>query len=325
MRITRSMLHADLQPFFHRACFLKILAREKWLVLLTDYLTKKALINKPSDRLNCEEVYIQSNYDTWQIRTKIYKPKSWRKREDVALPLMLYFHGGGYIMGCPESYANVIESYIAARPCIVIAPDYRKAYTQPYPAGFNDCYDTLLWAFENAESLGANSQQIIVAGHSAGGGMTAAVTLRARDESKVPISFQMPIYPMIDDRQPYDPGRYIEAPVWDSTTNCIGWNAYLSRLQDSGSLIPATAAPARNTDYRDFPPTISYIGTFDPFLEETRNYIKAIAKEGIDVIYKEYERCFHGSEYLLPNTAISKEMREFSIEAYTKFYDRYLS
>ena len=58
---------------------------------------------------------------------------------------MLYIHGGGYLIGSPEGADEVIKRFIDRRPCIVIAPDYRKAYERPYPAGFQDCYDTLLW------------------------------------------------------------------------------------------------------------------------------------------------------------------------------------
>ena len=82
----------------------------------------------------------------------------------------------------------------------MVAPDYRKALDELYPAALNDCYDTLLWMRDNAESLNIRSEKFAVGGHSAGGGLTAAVTLKVFDTQDVKIAFQMPIYPMIDHR-----------------------------------------------------------------------------------------------------------------------------
>lgn len=121
------------------------------------------------------------------------------------------------------------ERLLQSRPCVIIAPDYRKAFTKPFPARLNDCYDTLLWARANAETLGITGK-VMIAGDSAGGGLTAAVTLRALDTQNVDIAFQMPIYPMIDDQQSVDPSSYVKAPIWHTAANKSGWNAYLSDL-----------------------------------------------------------------------------------------------
>ena len=134
---------------------------------------------------------------------------------------MLYFLGG-YIFGCPELYPEIIQRFITTRPCVVIAPDYRKAETEP-SGGFNDCYDTLLWAKANALDLVINPDRFVIAGHSAGGGLTAAVTLKCRDTNEIDIAFQMPIYPMIDHLQPSDGDRHMETLVWDTELNRIGW------------------------------------------------------------------------------------------------------
>ncbi|GIS21085.1 MAG: hypothetical protein CM15mP120_30010 [Pseudomonadota bacterium] len=82
----------------------------------------------------------------------VYKPL----QQDRPLPLLIYFHGGGYVLGAPEMSADVLERFINTRPCVVVAPDYRKAYTEPFPAGFNDCYETLLWAPTTQEQLGCS-------------------------------------------------------------------------------------------------------------------------------------------------------------------------
>lgn len=320
MRISRQMLHWELQPYFLRTSVLKVMFRYKWITRLANRLFDRLFRGKEIEGLNCAEKYVTSSDGSYQIRTRIYKPSDTSNK----LPVMVYCHGGGYITGNPEQSHEFFKQYIQARPCIIVAPDYRKSYTQPYPAGFNDCYDALLWARKNAEEFGGDADKIIVAGHSAGGGLAAALTLKARDTGDVKISFQMPIYPMIDDQQPVDPARYIETPVWDSHTNSMGWNAYLLGLKQSGSEIPAYAAPARNSDYSNFPPTITFVGTLDPFHSETFNYVKALRDADVDVAFTEFEGCFHGFELLFPDTGISQKAQQFLLDQYASFYDRYV-
>ena len=218
---------------------------------------------------------------------------------------------------------SAIERFIATRPCVIIAPDYRKAATKPFPAGFDDCYDTLLWAKANAEDLGIHQGRFMIAGHSAGGGLTAAVTLKVRDTQDVDVAFQMPIYPMIDDQQPHDANRYMETPVWDTELNTIGWNAYLADLHRDGAEIPAYAAPARNTDYQGFPPTITFVGDLDPFYQETLDYVQALRDAGVEVTFREYKGCYHVFDMF--GQGIAEDARAFTFDQYAEFYDRYVS
>ena len=315
------MLHWELQPYFRRMNAFRFMFYYKWLTQLINRLADSFLAGKNVDSLECNETHISSSDGQHQIRTRIYRPKD----DGENLPVMVYLHGGGYITGNPEQAGIFIQKYIQTRPCVVIAPAYRTSYVKPYPAGFDDCYDTLVWVQRNAEKLGANADKIIVAGHSGGGGLTAAVTLKARDTGDVKIAFQMPIYPMIDDTQPTDPTRYIEAPMWDSRTNAIGWNAYHADLKRTNAEIPAYAAPARNSDYSNFPPTLTFVGTLDPFYVETCQYVKGLKKAGIDVAFEEFPGCFHGFEAALPKLGIGKAAVDFTYGKYAEFYDRYVA
>ncbi len=319
MKVTKGMLHPDLQKSFTAGQWMATLLKRKPVIKLANRLDKLLMQGKKLASVDCEEVFVPSSDGNYQIRTRIYRPK------DITgdLPAMLYIHGGGYIMGSPETGGDVIERFIATRPCVVVAPDYRKAYTQPFPAGFNDCYDTLLWLKNNAGVLGILERRYIVAGHSAGGGLTAAVTLKARDTQDVDIAFQMPIYPMIDDQQPDDADRYIESPVWDTQLNAIGWGAYLADLRAQGEDIPAYAAPARNQDYRGFPPTITFVGSLEPFYQETEAYVAALRQADIAVAYKLYEGCFHAFE-LIGKGSICEEALTFTFDSYAEYYDQYV-
>ena len=236
---------------------------------------------------------------------------------------MLYFHGGGYISGLPEQAGNEIKRFIETRPCVVIAPDYRLALEAPYPAAFDDCYDTLLWARDNARDIGINPDKFIIAGHSAGGGLAAAVTLKARDTKDVTIAFQMPIYPMIDDTQTQDPARQIYGGTWDNHTNKFAWQQYLRDLRVKGPTIPPYAAAARNRDYTDFPPTSSFVGSLEPFYWETVTYMVALKAAGVDTRFEVFEGCFYGFEIVAGNTPIGKKGQQFTYDSFAEFYDAY--
>lgn len=251
---------------------------------------------------------------------RIFKPENAKG----PLPGMLFIHGGGYSMGTPEIALNLIEQLIAERPCVIVAPDYRKSIDFPFPAGFDDCYDTLLWFKENADSLRANSKQLIVAGRSAGGGMTAAISLKARDTKEVAIAFQMPIYPMIDNQQVTASAvQMTNVPLWNAKSNALGWKLYLRGGKTDNEQLSPYASPSRNQDYTDLPPTITFVGELDPFLDETVAYINALQKANVPVQFERFPGGFHGFEAIAPKTAIAKRANRFLIEAFASYYDSY--
>lgn len=317
MQITKDQVHPDLKSLYGPLSVMAALMKKPWFRRFSTWAGDHLLQGKDIESLDCDERYIPSSDGHWQIRTRIYRPK----QIEGPLPAMIYIHGGGYIIGSPETAHSIIERFVATRPCVVIAPDYRKAFTEPFPAGFNDCYETLLWAKDNAADLGINDTGFIVAGHSAGGGLTAAVTLKARDTGDAKLAFQMPIYPMIDDTQPVDSRRTMKSPVWDTELNKIGWDAYLAGVRSRGEEVTSYAAPARNQDYSNFPPTISFVGTMEPFYPEDVAYVDALRDAGIEVAFKEYPGCFHAFDMMAKG--IGDEAKDFTYDRYAEFYDRY--
>jgi acetyl esterase/lipase len=318
MKVTKDMLNEDLKDKYWSMKFAAFMLSKVWVVKLMNRSSAGKGTN--IDELHCEEKYIPSQNGDLDIRIRIFKPLNATDK----LPGMLYIHGGGYVIGNPETFLGVIKEFIKAKPCVIIAPDYRKALEAPYPAAFNDCYDTLLWLKENAKELGVIEDKFIVCGHSAGGGLTAAVTLKATDTQDVDIAFQMPIYPMIDDRQITQSASNSNAPVWDSKTNNMGWRLYLKGLKDKNAEIPAYAAPARATDYSKLPPTITFVGDLEPFRDETIEYVENLKKAGIPVEFELYKGCFHGFDTLASEAEISKVAWRFLLNAYGDFVDKYL-
>lgn len=278
-----------------------------------------------------QEWWVQRKKDGSRIRVRVYKPlkndnPSHDKQSlDKKLPALLYLHGGGYVLGVPEIAHSQISGFLRTRDCVVIAPDYRKSVDHPYPAALDDAYDTLVWIKENADELGIRSDQIMVGGHSAGGGLTAATCLYARDQKEVNVAFQMPIYPMIDDRMTNPSATNNTAPLWDSKNNQIGWDLYLKALKEKGLPIPIYAAPSRSTDYTNLPPAITFVGDIEPFKDETVEYVDNLKKAGVAVKFEMYEGCYHGFETVVPKAKVSRAATQFLHEGFAYAVDNYFA
>lgn len=252
-----------------------------------------------------------------KIRTRIYRPLGVKK----TLPAMIYMHGGGYMMGIPEMANTFFEDVLKRREVVIVAPDYRLSQKDPFPAGFNDSYDVLLWMRDNAKELTIDPNNIIIAGHSAGGGMAAAVTLKARDTQDVTPIFQMPIYPMLDHRMITPSSQMLGSAMWDANINGIAWKRYLRNIPGE---IPSYASPSLNEDYSDFPPTISFVGDLEPFYDENVDYIKELEKASVPVRFKVFKGGYHGFEVGSPKSEIGQEANKFQLDAFEEFYDKYI-
>lgn len=266
--------------------------------------------------INYEEKYITRD-DGSELRLCVYSPKE--VKENV--PGLLWIHGGGYGLGCPEQDFSFIQSFVDASGCVVVAPDYTNSPTAPYPAAFNDCYSALLWLKENGKDYGMNDSQIFVGGNSAGGGLCAAVTLKARDTGDVNIAFQMPLYPMLDDRMITESSQNNDAPIWNTKSNEIAWKLYLGDAYGTDK-VSKYAVPARETDYTRLPPTLTYVGTIEPFTDETIIYVENLKAAGVEVHFKTFEGCFHGFDLLSYSTP-AKEAREFLLEGFMYAVENY--
>lgn len=263
-----------------------------------------------SFKINSEQIYIDRP-DGTKLRLCVYTPKN----KPASCVGLLWMHGGGYALGLPEQDIRFIENFIAAADCTVIAPDYRKSVDAPYPAALEDCYAALLWMRDNCKKYGIRSDQLFVGGDSAGGGLAAALSLYARDKGEVSIAFQMPLYPMIDDRMITESSQDNDAPVWNSKSNLLSWQLYLGELYGSDN-VPEYAAPARAKDYTDLPPTLTYVGGIEPFRDETIEFVNRLKASGVKVSFKLFKGCYHGFDIMSPNSKVGKAAAEFLIRGF---------
>ena len=218
---------------------------------------------------------------------------------------VLWIHGGGYIAGMKEMvHMSRAVDLVKKFGAVVLSPGYRLAPLSPYPAALDDCYAALIYLKENAAALGVRSDQLMVGGESAGGGLCAAVCIKTRDTGEVNVAFQMPLYPMLDDRDT-ETSRDNHGRVWNTWKNHFGWRCYL-RGTDRETL-PPYAAPARVENMEGLPPAYTFVSTGEPFYAETLEYIRRLKDCGIPASVDVYETDMHAFDMMRPKDALSIE------------------
>jgi len=248
---------------------------------------------------------------------KVYRPAKYPEKE--VLPAMLWIHGGGYVAGDIDCDDPLCEQFALGADCCVVTVDYRLAPEFPYPAGLRDSYAALRWMADNAPELHIDPARIAVAGASAGGGMAAALSLLARDKGGPALCFQMPLYPMLDDRS-CTPSSHEILPenfpgAWNRKNSLYAWSAYLKGIHADGADVPAYAAPTRAKDLHALPPAFLCIGTLDLFRDETLAYVARLAQADVPVEFHLYPGCYHGFESVYSDTGIGRRCREEYIAA----------
>jgi len=234
------------------------------------------------------------------VLVRVYRPVG----ATELLPTLLWFHAGGMVLGNVDQDDIAAASYVRDNDCVVASVDYRLSPEHPFPAPINDGYAALKWLAES--DLGIDRHRIAVGGASAGAGLAAGIALIARDRGEIAITFQLLIYPMLDDRNITPSSHSITDPrVWNRSANQAAWSAYLGESA-GGADVSEYAAPARATDLSDLPPTYIAVGDLDLFLDENINYAQRLLQAGVPTELHVYPGAFHGSDIVVPTSPISQ-------------------
>ena len=221
------------------------------------------------------------------IPIRIYVPL-----ENERLPILVYFHGGGWVVGDLDSVDCLCRSIANSAKCMVASVDYCLAPEHKFPAPLEDSYGATKWISDHAADLNGDSRRIAVAGDSAGGNLAAAVSLMARDRGGPAIIYQLLIYPITNHRfdtdsyKEYGDGYYLtkEDMKWF-------WNHYL-RNERSGEIPYASPLLANNLS--SLPPAFVMTAEFDPLRDEGEAYAARLQEFGVPVKVTRYSGTIHG-------------------------------
>ncbi|MDD2972883.1 MAG: alpha/beta hydrolase [Lachnospiraceae bacterium] len=235
------------------------------------------------------------------------------------MPGMLYIHGGGMIFGSVNEITNDLINEADSLNCTIISPEYRLAPENPYPAGLNDCYAALSWFAGNAKELNVNPDNIVVSGMSAGGGIAAAIAIKARDENGPKIAAQFLDSPMLDYRNNTSSAMEItDKRFWCRQENILAWEMYLG-TQHPEKVSPQ-ASPAVLNNFEGLPPTFISVGEVDVFRDESIAYAQKLQQAGIFTDLHVYAGVYHGASGDYPYAEICKKMVQDRINAISNFY-----
>lgn len=221
-------------------------------------------------------------------------------------PSLVWMHGGGFIVGSAAGEDLLCRSVAAQTGAVVASVDYRLAPETPAPGSVHDCYAALRWVHENAGSLGVDPARVAIGGASAGGGLAACLAILARDRGELAVSFQLLIYPMLDDRtaSTVDPSPYVGEFIWSPASNRFGWTALLGG-EPGGAGVSPYAAAARVESVAGLPPAYISVGSLDLFAEEDIEYARRLLHAGIPTELHVYPGGYHGFN-MAPNARISQ-------------------
>jgi acetyl esterase len=224
------------------------------------------------------------------VPVRAYRPKG--AGRDEVLPALVYFHGGGWVIGDLDTHDVVCRTLANGARCAVFSVEYRKAPESPFPAAVEDCFSALSFVFSNSKSLKVNSKQIAVGGDSAGGNLATVVAMLARDAGGPSLSFQLLIYPGVDNRMGH---ASIE-------TNGEGYLLTKKSMHYfRGHYLPNPAdwhdwraSPLLAKSLAGLPPAFVMTAGFDPLRDEGRAYSERLKQEGVSTEYREYADMVHG-------------------------------
>jgi acetyl esterase len=239
------------------------------------------------------------------IPVRVYRP------ENPTGATIVFFHGGGWIIGDLDSHDGHARRLAATVGAVVVHVEYRLAPENPFPAGFEDCLAATEWAYEHIDELGGRIDRIALAGDSAGGNLAAGVALHCRDTGR-PLAGQLLIYPAVDlaaglaaggvdssgvDSSGVDSGGVDSSGDASGDGFFTGQDDWVERQYLADDLTLATdprVSPMDARSHTNLAPAIIGIGHHDPLLDQNLAYAKVLTAAGVPTVLREYPDLIHG-------------------------------
>ena len=207
------------------------------------------------------------------------------------LGIVVYFHGGGFVIGSLDGWDPVMRSLANASGCAIVSVDYRLAPEHKFPAAVDDAYAALEWVSRHAASLGADATRLAVGGDSAGGNLAAVVSILARDRKGPSIALQLLVYPVTDrdfDRpsyRTYGEGHFLSSDM-------MKW--FFANYATPETESDWRMQPLRAESLADLPPAHVMVAECDPLHDEGHAYAERLRAHGVHVTFVEYPGMIHG-------------------------------
>jgi acetyl esterase len=222
------------------------------------------------------------------VPVRIYKPLA----GGSALPVLVWFHGGGFVLGGVKESDSECRDLATQTGCAVVSVEYRLAPEHPFPAAPDDCFAATKWVAEHAAELGVDASRIAVGGDSAGGSLAAAVALMARDRGGPKLVFQLLVYPVTDQVSLETKSHQENAEGYFLTRRAIFWfrEQYLPRADDRHDPYASPLIAA----LEGLPPAFVLTAEYDPLRDEGEAYAARLEGAGVPVVMRRYEGLIHG-------------------------------
>jgi acetyl esterase len=227
------------------------------------------------------------------VTARLYAKEVWDKAESGVRGALVYFHGGGWVVGDLETHDAICRALAKQFGGVVIAVDYALSPEERFPSALDDAFAVTRWVAKNAEDLGVDAERLAVGGDSAGGNLAAVVAMRCRDAGGPSLAAQVLVYP-VTNLSSFDTASYTEfrEGYWLSREG-MQWFAsqYLESAEDG---LHPDASPLLAMDLKGLPPALVITAEFDPLRDEGEAYAERLRQAGVPVVMSRYAGLVHG-------------------------------
>jgi acetyl esterase/lipase len=218
--------------------------------------------------------------------------RSYRPPSAQPLPVLVWFHGGGWVVGDLDTTDSLCRVLAEWAGCLVVSVNYRHAPEHPFPAAVDDAYVATCWVATEGAAIGADRARIAVGGASAGGNLAAAVAIQAKSEGRPPLVFQYLVYPVTDGTLGL-PSMEANASGYGLSRDGMSWY-WDQYVPDSDRRLDPLASPLQAEDLSALPPAFIITAEYDPLCDEGEAYAVRLRQAGVAVRLKLYEGMIHG-------------------------------
>lgn len=252
-----------------------------------------------------------------EVLARVFTPDT----SETNLPVLVYFHGGGWVIADLNVYESSCRALCNAAEAIVVSVAYRQAPEASYPAAVDDAYDATQWVIQNAAQIGGDSTRVAVVGESAGGNLATVTCLRARNENgRMPVA-QILVYPVTDMVGQDYPSYAENEDTQPLHTSMMPWFGKYY-IPDESRRSEPTASPLLAGDLSGLPPAVVITAEFDPLRDQGEQYAQKLADAGVSVELRRFDGVVHEFFGLAGAVAKAKEAVTFAADGLKEVFDK---